>query len=84
MSRLSAKKEHNLRAGIYFASNARCTVCIICGAMWWTPKPSDRESYVPRYCEGDTGPPLGVYILLNDADRRLLTAISTEQSAEKK
>jgi hypothetical protein len=61
---------HELKAAI--TGDARCTVCIKCGSLWWTPKPAkDTSIYHPPTCEREDGPPVGVYILLNDANGRL-------------
>lgn len=43
-------EEHELCSAIFPSQNARCTVCIKCGKLWWTPAPTNPESYSPRFC----------------------------------
>lgn len=46
-------EEHSLQPAIFPSQNARCTVCIKCGKLWWTPAPSNPKLYYPRFCVPD-------------------------------
>jgi len=52
---------HKLVAAVYM-EYAKCTVCLECGSLWWTPEPY-KCNYEPKECKGKSNRPFGVRLI---------------------